>query len=168
METFEVEQKYRLRDPRAVRSFLRKTGARKIAGGIERNEFFDRQGALGKRKLALRLRRFGKKTMLTLKGPRLASRFTKRMELEAPVESGPVRKLLGLAGFKVVRRYQKNRELYRFGKCLVALDWLDRFGWFLEIEGATRDIAAVERKLGLEKTDRENRSYLHMLFGWKH
>lgn len=168
MKVYEVEQKYRVRDPRALRAILKKTGAKKIACGAETNEFFDRKGSLSRRKIALRLRRFGGKAALTLKGPRLSSRFTKRLEIEAPVEYSPVGTILRLAGFEVIRRYKKRRELYRYGKCLVTLDSLDRFGWFLEIEGPVRDIAAAERRFGLKKTDREKRSYLHMLFGWKH
>ena len=43
MAFIEIEQKYRLKDPAKVRALLRKLGARKIAGGIETNEFFDRE-----------------------------------------------------------------------------------------------------------------------------
>ena len=39
----EIEQKYRLKDPAKVRVLLKKLGAKKIAGGTETNEFFDRE-----------------------------------------------------------------------------------------------------------------------------
>ena len=168
MKFFEVEQKYRIGDPKAVRALFKKVGARKISGGLEENEFFDRNGLLGARKIALRLRRSGKKATLTLKGPRLRSRFTKRLELETPVDHGPVKTILQLSGFKVVRSYKKKRELFRLGKCFVTLDRLRKFGWFLEIEGPVSAIAGFERKLGLKKSDREKKSYLQMLFGWRH
>jgi adenylate cyclase class IV len=48
------------------------------------------------------------------------------------------------------------------------VDFLKRFGWFLEIEGEPRSIRAIEKKLGLGDGDREERSYLQMLFQWKH
>ena len=97
MKLFEIEQKYRVKDPKAVRVLLKKFGAQKIAGGPEKNEFFDRQGVLSSKKIAMRLRRFGKEAVLALKGPRIRSRFTKRMEIEAPVDYGPVKTILQLS-----------------------------------------------------------------------
>ena len=168
MGSFEIEQKYRLKDPAKVRAVLKKMGARKIAGGSETNEFFDRGKELRGKKLAMRLRQFGGKAVLTLKGPRLASRFTKRMEIEAPVNYRPLKTILGLAGFKVVMRYKKERELYRLGKSLITLDRLPGFGRFLEIEGRSQEIARLASKLGLQAQDREARSYLQMMFGYLH
>lgn len=168
MRLFETEQKYRVKDPKAVRCALKKLKAKKIVSGREINEFFDRQGTLSKRKIALRLRRFGKEVVLTLKGPKLASRFTKRMEVETLADYEPVKTVLRLSGFKVIRKYEKHRELYRLGEASIVLDHLKKFGWFLEIEAPSRTIAKLERKLGLQYSDREKKSYLHMLFGWKH
>ncbi len=168
MEFFEIEQKYRLKNPAKVRAFLRKFGARKIAGGSETNEFFDQGKQLREKRLALRLRQFAGKATLTLKGPRLASHFTKRMEIEAPVDYRSLKKILGLSGFKVVMRYKKERELYCLGKSMITLDRLQGFGHFLEIEGQPQAIRGIEKKLGLQPRDREKRSYLQMMFGWKH
>lgn len=168
MGSFEIEQKYRLKDPAKVRAILRKMGARKITGGIETNEFFDRGKELRGKKLAMRLRQFGGKATLTLKGPRLASRFTKRMEIEAPVDYRSLKSILGLAGFKVVMRYKKKRELYRLGRSLITLDHLPGFGRFLEIEGQPQAIQRIEKKLGLARSDREKKSYLQMMFGYRH
>ena len=168
MRFFEVEQKYRLKDPKRVRAALKKIGARKIAGGVETNEFFDRGKQLRQKRLAMRLRRYGKNATLTLKGPRLKARFTKRMEIETPVDHVLMRNILWLAGFKVVMRYKKERELYRLDKSLITLDQLPGFGRFLEIEGQPRAIKKIEKRLGLACVDREERSYLQMLFKWNH
>jgi predicted adenylyl cyclase CyaB len=168
MRSFEIEQKYRLKDPKRVRAALKKMGARKIAEGAETNEFFDRGMKLRRQKLALRLRKHGSKAMLTLKGPRLKSRFTKRMEIETPVDHSLMRKILQLAGLKVVMRYKKERELYRLGKNLVTLDRLPSFGRFLEIEGQPKEISRLAAKLGLCAKDREEKSYLQMMFGYPH
>ena len=168
MRTFEIEQKYRLKDPKKVRALLRKLGARKVAGGIEINEFFDRGKELSVKRFAMRLRQFAGKAVLTLKGARIKSRFTKRMEVETPVDYRLLKTILGLAGFKVVMCYKKNRELYKLGKAAVTVDFLKKFGWFLEIEGTSRSIGRAERQLGLLPEDREGHSYLHMLFNWKH
>ena len=168
MRFFEVEQKYRLKDPKRVRAALKKMGARKIAGGVETNEFFDRGKQLRQKRLAMRLRKYGKNATLTLKGPRLKARFTKRMEIETPVDHVLMRNILWLAGFKVVMRYKKERELYRLDKSLITLDRLPGFGRFLEIEGQPQAIKRIEKRLGLTPADREERSYLQMLFKWNH
>ena len=168
MSFVEIEQKYRLKDPAKIRMLLKKMGAKKISGGLEINEFFDRRGELGGKRLAMRLRQFSGKATLTLKGPRLASRFTKRMEIEAPVDYRSLKTILELAGFKAVMRYKKERELYRLDKSLITLDRLPGFGRFLEIEGQSQAIKRIEKRLGLTPADREERSYLQMLFKWNH
>ncbi|HPW64657.1 MAG TPA: class IV adenylate cyclase [Candidatus Omnitrophota bacterium] len=168
MTVYEIEQKYRLKDLAAVRRGLRALGAKKIASGRETNEFFDRNGELRKRKIAMRLRRYDGQSTLTLKGPKLRSRFTKRVELEMPVEHSPLRSILLLSGFRPVMKYTKNRELYGLGKARVTIDRLRGFGCFLEIEGTVSVIARIASALGLGDGDREPRSYLQMMFGWKH
>lgn len=169
MGFFEIEQKYRLKDPGRMRAALKKMGARKIASGVEVNEFYDRDDFLKKQKAALRLRRFGGgRAILTLKGPRLRSKFTKRMEVETLIEYPVARKLLRFLKCRVQRRYSKKRELYKLGKTAVTVDFLKKFGWFLEIEGQIPVIKRLERILGLTREDREERSYLQMLFQWKH
>lgn len=164
MKSFEVEQKYRIKDPKAIRALLKKIGAGKISGGFESNEFFDREGSLGRKKMALRLRRFGKRATLTLKGPRLRSRFTKRLEIEETVDHEPLKTILLLSGFRVWGSYGKKRELFKLGRATIALDFLKKFGWFLEIEGRPQTIALFEKKLGLSRADREEKSYLQMIF----
>ena len=116
----------------------------------------------------MRLRRYDGQSTLTLKGPKLRSRFTKRVELEMPVEHSPLRSILLLSGFRPVMKYTKNRELYGLGKARVTIDRLRGFGCFLEIEGTVSVIARIASGLGLGDGDREPRSYLQMMFGWKH
>jgi len=167
MAFVEIEQKYRLKDPKRVRGLLQKIGAKKVAGGFESNEFFDRDGDLRGKCLAMRLRKYGKGATLTLKGSRMKAEFTKRLEIETPVDYILMKKILCLAGFKVVMCYKKERELYRLGRSHITLDRLPRFGRFLEIEGQSQSIKKIEKKLGFTRTDREERSYLQMMFGWK-
>ncbi len=165
MGFFEIEQKYRLNDPAKIRAILKKLGAKQIASGIEANEFYDRGDFFKKQKVALRLRRFGKQpATLTLKGPRIQAKFTKRMEIETPVDYTAARAILRFLGCRILRQYSKKREVYELGKVLVAVDFLKKFGGFLEIEGRPRSIRKIEKKLGLQAKDREERSYLQMLF----
>jgi len=169
MGFFEIEQKYRLKDPSKTRALLKKIGARKIVGGLESNEFFDKNNFFRRQKIALRLRQFGDHpASLTLKGPRIKAKFTKRMEIEVPIEYAAAKVALDLLGCRVCGRYSKRRELYELGKTLITVDFLKKFGWFLEIEGPFQAIRKVEKKLGLRSGDREQRSYLQMMFGWKH
>jgi predicted adenylyl cyclase CyaB len=169
MRFFEIEQKYRIKDPKKIRTVLKKMGAKSLARGIETNEFYDRGGFFKKQKVALRLRRFGKQLpTLTLKGPRIKSGFTKRVEIETPVEYATARALLRFLGCRRARRYSKIREIYKTGKILVTVDFLKKFGWFLEIEGQPSAIKKIEKRLGLSREDREEKSYLHMLFNMKH
>ena len=169
MAFVEVEQKYRLKEPAKIRARLKKMGARKIAAGVESNEFYDRGGFLKKQKVALRLRRFGNQpALLTLKGPRIKNKFTKRMEIETPIEYATAKEILGFLGCRILRKYSKRREHYRIGRAHITVDFLKKFGWFLEIEAASKWIQKIERQLGLTRADREERSYLQMLFHWKH
>ena len=169
MGFFEIEQKYRLKDPAKLRAILRKIGAKRVASGVEINEFYDKSDFFKKQKVALRLRRFGSgPATLTLKGPRLLSKFTKRMEIETPIEYAAAKAILRFLGCRRVRQYSKKRETYQFGKVFVVVDFLKKFGWFLEIEGRAPEIWKIEKKLGLHARDREERSYLQMLFSWKH
>ncbi|MFH1800068.1 MAG: class IV adenylate cyclase [Candidatus Omnitrophota bacterium] len=165
MGFFEIEQKYRLKDPAKVRVILKQIGAKRIASGVETNEFYDQGGFFRKQKVALRLRRFGRGlATMTLKGPRIKARFTKRMEIETPVDLAAAKAFLKFLGCQVWGQYSKRRELYRLSKTAVTVDFLKKFGWFLEIEGQPRSIREIEKKLGLRNGDREERSYLQMLF----
>ena len=168
MKFVEIEQKYRLKAPSKIRLLLRKLGARKLSSGLESNEFYDWNDFFKKQKVALRLRRFGHgPATLTLKGPRIRSEFSKRMEIETPVEYAAAKEILRFLGCRILRQYSKKRELYKLGQTTITVDFLKKFGWFLEIEGRPRSIKGVEKKLGLTLADREERSYLHMLFHWK-
>ncbi len=161
----EIEQKYRVSNPAITRQKLFRLGARRIKSGSERNELFDLNGNLRKRKSLLRLRSWGKRdAWLTFKGPRLRGRFKRRLELETMVDYGRAKLILQYLGFRVVARYEKRREAFKFSSCVVALDYLlPRHGWFLEIEGSSRNIWRVAKRLGLQKADQEERSYLELL-----
>jgi predicted adenylyl cyclase CyaB len=90
------------------------------------------------------------------------------MEIETPVNFAAARAFLKFLGCRVLGEYSKRREIYKLGKTAVTVDFLKKFGWFLEIEGRPRSIKKIEKKLGLRVKDREERSYLQMLFQWKH
>ena len=164
MRSFEIEQKYRSENISFFRSKLRHLKARFVKKGSELNEFWDLDDRLAKQKIVLRLRQHGKTSELTLKGPRLKSRYTKRIELETPVEYEPTRAILETLGFKLSRKYSKKREVYYLSKVMVTLDTLPKLGSFIELEGSVLDITIAAKKLGLADRDREEKSYLQSLF----
>jgi len=166
MKTLEIEQKFRIRNPHAIRRKLKRLRARKLKAGKERNEFFDWNGRLLKQRQVLRLRLAGLRSWLTLKGDRLpGARHTRRLEIETPVAYRPMKFMLIKMGFGKIFAYTKDREEYEAASCVVTLDYLRPFGWFLEIEGAPRRIDALAKKLGLTAGDRETASYLEMVGG---
>ena len=161
---YEVEQKYRIQNPAFFRKKLKTLGAKKISSGAEYNEFYAHP-LLAKKLFKIRLRRTAKKSTLTLKGARLPSSFTKRLELETPVDFPTAQAILKFLDFQRGFSYTKKREEYRSGTCLITLDKLPKLGWFLEIEGAESQIRKIEKRLGLKAKDREMKSYFEMLGG---
>ncbi|MDP3920735.1 MAG: class IV adenylate cyclase [Candidatus Omnitrophota bacterium] len=163
MKKFEIEQKYRILNPKKFRTLLGRMNARKIASGLERNELFDAGRMLLGKKCVLRLRRHGSgAARLTFKGPRLKGKYKKRVETELCVDYQGMKGVLKNIGFEVTASYSKMREEYALRDAHVTIDRLAGVGWFVEIEGPTAKIAAIEKKLGLKAEDREERTYLDL------
>ncbi len=162
LKTYEVEQKYRVKNPAAFRRKIIALKARKISSGFEENAVYNLR-KFGIREGILRLRRSGKKAKLTLKGPRLAGRFKKRVEIETEVDFTAMNLIFRALKWKPSCRYSKVREEYQKGSALIVLDFLKGHGWFAEIEAPARQIHLLERKLGLKISDREHRTYLQIL-----
>ena len=165
MNKFEVEQKYRIKNPAAIRRRLRSLKAKRVSSGHEKNELWDLEDIVRRKASVLRLRTHDGKGTLTFKGPRLKSKFKKRLELETGVDPQAARMLLITLGFRVVARYEKQREEYRLGPAHVTLDHVGKSGWFVEIETASAQIEKIAARLGLSAKDREERSYLEMIYG---
>ena len=167
MRSFEIEQKYRCENLTAIREKLVGFKARLINKGFEQNELWDLNGKLARKKSVLRLRRHGKVVELTFKGPRLKSKYSKRVELQSPVEYAPTKAILTALGYRISRKYSKKREVYQLAQLVVTLDSLPRLGSYVELEGSVQDITRVASQLGFSEKDREERSYLAMLFNQK-
>jgi len=165
MKNFEIEKKFKLKDPQGMRRLLRKLGAKKKKSGREENQFWDFERKLEARKTTLRLRRHGLKSVLTVKGPRQAQGqdIDKRLEIEMPVDFEVTQAMLKAIGFKLWLKYAKKRDLFQLGSVMITIDNLDKYGWFLEVEGSIRGILAMEKKLGLTSADVEPRSYLAII-----
>ena len=164
---YEIEIKYRLKDPVALRRRLKSLGARKLGEDQERNELYDDGGLrLKKAGCALRVRDTGKSTaVLTYKGPASKGPIKKRLEIETHVDTSAIRQILKYLGFKTQLRYDKVRETYQLKKCLVTIDFLKGHGAFSEIEGPRAQILQLEKALGFTMKDREDRTYAQIVKG---
>lgn len=165
MKTFEVEQKFKVKTPAVVRRKIKKLGGKLVKKGQEKNELWDCKGMIRRQASVLRVREVKGKGLLTFKGPKLKSRFKRRLEIEMPVDPKRIRIVLQSMDFKITARYEKYREEYKLGKAHVTIDRLSRLGWFSEIEAPAASIMKIAGKLGFTKKDREERSYLEMIYG---
>ena len=164
MPKFEIEQKFRVKNPAVIRKKILALKAKKVSSGSEQNQVFDltRLGVQG----ILRLRKTGKKGKLTFKGPRLDGVYKKRLEVESDVDHDSMNTIFKLLKWKPFFCYEKTREEYKVGKVLITLDYLKGKGWFVEIEASAPDIKKTALKLGFNDSDREERTYLEIL-GYK-
>jgi len=118
---------------------------------------------LRRQRSALRVRIESGRSLLTFKGPVQAAAIKVREEIETDVGDGLLLiKLFERIGFQPWFRYQKYREEFSTGGCVVAVDETP-VGTFVEIEGDERGIAAVAETLGRGPGDYELQSY-HALY----
>lgn len=168
----EIEAKYRLEDPAALRERLATCGAKRSAHVLETNRIFDTaDGRLRSSDCGLRLRTcrsLGDKQQLsatlTYKGPRAAGEMKIREEVETVVSNPSASMtILQHLGFSEVVLYEKRRETWQLDACEVCLDELPQLGWFVEIEGpGVEAVKAVAGRLALETTLPLCETYIEM------
>lgn len=176
----EVEQKFRVDDPVALR--------RRLAGlGVSFGEPFRQVDAYFNHPArdfaatdeALRIRSVGDANFVTYKGPKLDKTVKSRKELEQPLVGGReaaerFEELLTALGFRATAKVVKHRsaaELEFDGTHFeIVWDEVDDVGTFVEIElvveqseidTAKAKILALQASLALDTVER--RSYLEML-----
>ena len=149
----ELEAKFVVDALEPLRSMLKSMGTLVKDSRFERNVVFDTPGRdLRARGELLRLRQTDK-AVLTWKrpSPEPAPAGVKAMdEVETTVgDFETAREMLHGLGYEDVLWYEKFREQWRLGECLVCLDALP-FGQFVEIEGEPSAIAKAADCLGLD------------------
>jgi adenylate cyclase class 2 len=149
----EVEVKLPAGDLDEVRGKLRGLGASPVSPlHFERNDLFDDDARrLESAGAMLRLRQAGGEVLLTYKGPpRFEQGVKRREEREVSVSDAvEAHAILRGIGFSRRFRYEKRREEWRAGHCLVALDETP-IGRFVEVEGDPSEIRRVVVGLGLD------------------
>ena len=92
---------------------------------------------------ALRVRTSGDMVTLTYKGPRVASRFKERLEVNVKVE-GDVAELLERLGFKHALSVRKLREYFEGEGVVVSIDRVEGLGCFVEVEARGVDVGVID------------------------
>ena len=167
----ETEIKLRLRGSLVkIRHVLHEAGFRITKHRtLESNTLFDNtKRSLRKHGKLIRVRRVGKHTLLTYKGPSEPSRYKKRHEIEIELpHPSPIGPILTLIGLHPVFRYEKFRTEYarRSNQGKVLLDETP-IGNYLEIEGSPRWIDRTARQLGFSKSDYITRSYGYLYLAY--
>ena len=165
----EVEIKFRVNDPGALRRDLKRAKFRQITPSThEMNTLYDLPGQkLRKRGDMLRLRKFGDEWLLTHKAKEKSARHKSRVERETRVEDGKqMDSILSTLGFQPTFRYEKYRAEWSDGRGHVVVDETP-IGNFGEIEGAPRWIDRTAHALGLSRVDYITQTYAPMFFEWK-
>ncbi|MFZ2492394.1 MAG: class IV adenylate cyclase [Thermoanaerobaculia bacterium] len=147
----EIEIKFLLQDRKALVGRLSDLGAERLyPETFEDNIVLDRRGDLRTRGALLRVRKFGRYSIATFKGPVSFNGTVKsREEVQTGVESFELAiQLFDSLGFKPVFRYQKYREVWRVHEVEVVLDRTP-IGEYFEIEGPMDIIRSVAESLGM-------------------
>jgi len=147
----EIEVKFPLRDRNDLVRKLHDIGAQRLyPETFEDNIVLDRRGELKTKGALLRVRKFGKYSIATYKGPMsIEGGIKSREEVQTGVESFELAiQLFDALGFKPVFRYQKFREVWRLRDVEVVLDRTP-IGDYFEIEGPIDTIRTIAAELGM-------------------
>lgn len=166
----EIEAKLRIDSRPAIEKKLRDLGAEFLAEQTQTDYHFDDVSrTLTSTDRCLRLRRQSvggnEEFFLTYKGAKEKSNFKKRQEIEIEIkDADSMQKLLAALGFEKVFTVEKERRLWQFGGCSVALDRVPLLGDFVEIEGPDdARIADVQKSMGLEHVTHIAKSYAMLI-----
>ena len=165
----EIEIKFRVENLRTLGTKLRSAGFRlKTKRTHEMNTLYDLPGGvLRARKQLLRLRSYGSFWKLTHKSGGKVTRHSSRVELETSVGDGKTMDaILRALGYAPSFRYEKLREEWTDGKGDVVVDHTP-IGDFCEIEGSSRWIDAVAKKLGVTPEAYITKNYATLFAEWK-
>ena len=157
----EIEKKFRLtaKQRDEVRLRLPQIGAKRVGEEFEENTLYAGE-AIDLSRSVLRLRRVGKRAILTYK-ERFPSRSDVKHQREdetAVSDAEAMELILEALGFIAALVYEKRRETWRLGKTEIVIDELP-FGLFMEIEGAEPDIREIESKLAIKRLRAETATY---------
>lgn len=147
----EIEVKFPLRDRNELIQKLHGAGGQRLyPETFEDNIVLDKRGELKTKGSLLRVRKFGKYSIATYKGPMsMEGGIKTRDEVQTGVESFELAiRLFEVLGYRPVFRYQKFREVWRVKDVEVVIDRTP-IGEYFEIEGAVDMIRELAATLGM-------------------
>jgi adenylate cyclase class 2 len=161
----EFELKIAVAELKPIRCALRHVGATLLQPmAREINHLYDTEdGRFGRGGVLLRLRQHADKNLLTLKGPvDFNGAIKHRTEYETDVANPEAMgEILDRLGFRVVLRYEKDREEWEMDEISVVLDHTP-MGDFVEVEGPPEKLVAAATTLGLDTSDAARGSYVDL------
>ncbi len=157
----EIEKKYRLTEEQRMQTIerLKSLSAESSEKEFEVNTIY-RNATLEAENAIVRLRRVGKKALLTYK-KRFTSESSIKRQLEEETEvadADTVARILLQLGLTPLLVYEKYRTTWRYDGTDITIDDLP-FGWFMEIEGDEEAIKRVELQLRVEGLQAEEATY---------
>ncbi|MFH1774695.1 MAG: class IV adenylate cyclase [Methanobacteriota archaeon] len=166
----EIEAKARVSNQGKIKSKLIELGAKFLKKEEQEDIYFDHPARdFAKSDEALRIRKIGKDSYLTYKGPKL-DKLTKTREEHEFKFSGfeEAKEILKKLKFREVATIRKQREYYALQNFIIALDEVEDLGSFIEVEKKAghytpEEIIAFLKKLGVEDGSIERRSYLELI-----
>ena len=165
--TLEVELKAPA--PRGIEARLRAAGAKKRSAVTNKDTFYDLPGEpLRKKGATLRIRRQGKKTILTYKSRSRSKTVKAKEETELTVDPSIAILLKGLGYVKTFEKETRRTE-YGLGGVTVCVDRVKGLGNWVEFEvfGAAgpsrKKIVKAASKLGIPESQLVTSSYVAML-----
>jgi adenylate cyclase, class 2 len=165
----EIEIKFQVKNLRELTRNLRRAGSRLVTRRThELNTLYDwPDQRLRKRGELLRLRKYGSEWLLTHKAKGVVGRHKTRVEIETQVSDGKkMAAILGALGLVPTFRYEKFRSEWSDGKGHIVVDRTP-IGGFGEIEGPSRWIDQVAKRLGIERRDYITKTYAELFCEWK-
>ncbi|HEX7708923.1 MAG TPA: class IV adenylate cyclase [Thermoanaerobaculia bacterium] len=160
----EIEIKFALKDrAELIRKLNEVGGERLYPETFEDNILLDRRGDLKTKGALLRVRKFGRYSIATFKGPvAFDGGVKKREEVQTGVESFELAiQLFDSLGYKPVFRYQKFREIWRVRDVEVVIDRTP-IGDYFEIEGPLETIRNVVDELGMNMENGIRQTYVDL------
>jgi adenylate cyclase class 2 len=157
----EIEVKFALKDRNELVRKLHDIGGQRLyPETFEDNIVLDRRGELRTKGSLLRVRKFGKYSIATFKGPMsIEGGIKSREEVQTGVESFErAIQLFDALGYKPVFRYQKFREVWRIKEVEVVLDRTP-IGDYFEIEGPIDVIRTIAGELGMNMDQAIRQTY---------
>ena len=170
--SFELEAKIKVDDHAPVRSKLAEVDADCLGRVLETNHIYDSPDrTLLSAGRGIRIRTHHaeqgdpKPSTLTYKGKLKPGPMKHRREIEVELDDGGSgRAILDRLGYIEVICFEKWRESWQMGECLVELDELPHLGCYIEVEGpAHEQIEAVLASLGLADRPLIHQSYVKLL-----